>query len=260
MRRAFTLIELLVVIAIIAVLAALLLPALQRARGAARQVRCMGQQKQMALGLSLYANDHSGWGPNRIHWGCAQTLYTDGPPFEEEWPSQYWGAETEMVKCPDQDPALEGRTYRPGTYTGGRLHCSYRFLFGTADHPPGHYVIHGWVTYSKCKPDNTNRIPCPAYHFMAKSITGYGDGFALGDYYGPVYIDTASHQPAVIDCYDAADGTWVGFGLTSNPPRNNHYDLDGHNVVFLDCHGEWVNNADEGPYQYRMYYEWVRWY
>ena len=57
--RAFTLIELLVVIAIIAILAALLLPALSRAKRRAQLAACLSNQKQLALGFHLYADDHN---------------------------------------------------------------------------------------------------------------------------------------------------------------------------------------------------------
>jgi prepilin-type N-terminal cleavage/methylation domain-containing protein len=66
MRRtsAFTLIELLVVISIIALLIAILLPALQKARETARQVKCGSNQRQLMLGIQMYANENDGHGPH----------------------------------------------------------------------------------------------------------------------------------------------------------------------------------------------------
>lgn len=58
--RALTLTELLVVITVIAVLAALLLPAIGMARSAANKVECMSNLRQLGLGLDAYSNDHDG--------------------------------------------------------------------------------------------------------------------------------------------------------------------------------------------------------
>jgi len=144
-RRGFTLVELLVVIAIIAILASLLMPALERAREQARRASCKSQLHQMYLGFQFYTQQYEDFYPGGLMWDM-HDMYNDQDNASAVIPAWRNHMNVEMMKyvkpelffCPSWQPGSGspiGWAKNPGYPNAYWAQASYWVFTGFGSHP-----------------------------------------------------------------------------------------------------------------------------
>lgn len=229
--RAFTLIELLVVIAIIAILAAMLLPALSAAKQRAWTTSCNSNLHQIGLGMRMFADDNNDYYPesgDNIYWGAVDAAPPTGSG-KAGWMQQIIGytATTNVYRCPGnvQLPVLQ---QGPFNYFNG---CNA--AYGEA------------------------RISAPVHATKIR----FPSAFVLGG-------DTAGVQtpPGALAPFDPLDAdkddytqNCVGGAANGSPFEIWQIHSKGQNVLFADGHSQWYKgyNRGEMTFGYTTMTNWV---